>query len=74
MQVWDAITGNKLYTFEGHEAPVYSVCPHQKENIQVFIFFLKIFICIVAIVNSFPGLKHFLEIHPRLISCALPEF
>ncbi|KAJ0443530.1 putative transcription factor WD40-like family [Helianthus annuus] len=25
------------YTFEGHEAPVYSVCPHYKENIQ-FIF------------------------------------
>lgn len=21
--------------FEGHEAPVYSVCPHYKENIQV---------------------------------------
>ncbi|XP_059459143.1 topless-related protein 4-like isoform X1 [Corylus avellana] len=37
IKVWDAITGNKLYTFEGHEAPVYSVCPHQKENIQ-FIF------------------------------------
>ncbi|XP_010545756.1 PREDICTED: topless-related protein 4 [Tarenaya hassleriana] len=37
IKVWDAVTGNKLYTFEGHEAPVYSVCPHQKENIQ-FIF------------------------------------
>ncbi|KAG0495780.1 hypothetical protein HPP92_000471 [Vanilla planifolia] len=24
----------KQYTFEGHEAAVYSVCPHQKENIQ----------------------------------------
>uniref|UniRef100_A0A0D3AD99 CTLH domain-containing protein n=1 Tax=Brassica oleracea var. oleracea TaxID=109376 RepID=A0A0D3AD99_BRAOL len=35
--VWSAVTGNKLHTFEGHEAPVYSVCPHQKENIQ-FIF------------------------------------
>ena len=37
IKVWDAVTGNKLHTFEGHEAPVYSVCPHQKENIQ-FIF------------------------------------
>ncbi|GMY34068.1 WD40 domain-containing protein [Fagus crenata] len=37
IKVWDALTGNKLYTFEGHEAPVYSVCPHRKENIQ-FVF------------------------------------
>ncbi|VVB00946.1 unnamed protein product [Arabis nemorensis] len=36
IKVWD-LTGKKLYTFEGHEAPVYSICPHQKENIQ-FIF------------------------------------
>ncbi|XP_047324935.1 topless-related protein 3-like isoform X1 [Impatiens glandulifera] len=35
-QVWD-LSGRKLFNFEGHEAPVYSVCPHQKENIQ-FIF------------------------------------
>ena len=35
MQVWDAATGRKQYTFEGHEAPVYSVCPHHKESIQV---------------------------------------
>ncbi|KAG2534026.1 hypothetical protein PVAP13_9NG200500 [Panicum virgatum] len=27
----------KQYTFEGHEAPVYSVCPHYNESIQ-FIF------------------------------------
>ncbi|KAK0571561.1 hypothetical protein LWI29_018147 [Acer saccharum] len=37
IKVWDAVTGNKQYTFEGHESPVYSVCPHHKENIQ-FIF------------------------------------
>ncbi|KAL0342139.1 UNVERIFIED_CONTAM: protein TOPLESS [Sesamum calycinum] len=37
LEVWDATTGTKQYTFEGHEAPVYSVCPHHKENIQ-FIF------------------------------------
>ncbi|KAI3767855.1 hypothetical protein L2E82_18284 [Cichorium intybus] len=37
LQVWDAVTGAKLYTFEGHKAPVYSVCSHFKENIQ-FIF------------------------------------
>ncbi|KAL8117382.1 protein TOPLESS-like [Apium graveolens] len=37
IKVWDANTGAKQYTFEGHEAPVYSVCPHFKENIQ-FIF------------------------------------
>ncbi|KAI8529420.1 hypothetical protein RHMOL_Rhmol12G0223700 [Rhododendron molle] len=37
IKVWDAISGSRQYTFEGHEAPVYSVCPHFKENIQ-FIF------------------------------------
>ncbi|KAI7728572.1 hypothetical protein M8C21_001090 [Ambrosia artemisiifolia] len=37
IKVWDAATGAKQYTFEGHEAPVYSVCPHFKENVQ-FIF------------------------------------
>ncbi|CAB4315694.1 unnamed protein product [Prunus armeniaca] len=36
IKVWD-LTGRKLYNFEGHDAPVYSVCPHHKENIQ-FIF------------------------------------
>ncbi|KAE8723627.1 Topless-related protein 4 [Hibiscus syriacus] len=34
IKVWDATNGTKQYTFEGHEAPVYSVCPHYKENIQ----------------------------------------
>ncbi|KAK9083548.1 hypothetical protein Scep_030019 [Stephania cephalantha] len=29
--------GRRLHTFEGHESPVYSVCPHYKENIR-FIF------------------------------------
>ncbi|XAR70707.1 hypothetical protein NMG60_11027659 [Bertholletia excelsa] len=37
IRVWDAVAGRKQYTFEGHEASVYSVCPHYKENIQ-FIF------------------------------------
>ena len=32
--MWD-LSGKKLYTFEGHDAQVYSICPHQKENIQV---------------------------------------
>ncbi|URD94706.1 CTLH [Musa troglodytarum] len=37
IKVWDATTGQQQYTFEGHETPVYSVCPHSKESIQ-FIF------------------------------------
>ncbi|KAK1303545.1 Topless-related protein 1 [Acorus calamus] len=37
LEVWDAASGQRQYTFEGHESPVYSVCPHYKENIQ-FIF------------------------------------
>nr|GEW41782.1 topless-related protein 4-like isoform X1 [Tanacetum cinerariifolium] len=37
IKVWDAVTGAIQNEFEGHEAPVYSVCPHFKENIQ-FVF------------------------------------
>ncbi|KAK8671173.1 hypothetical protein V6N13_037778 [Hibiscus sabdariffa] len=33
IKVWD-LDGNKLFNFEGHETPVYSVCPHQKNDIQ----------------------------------------
>ncbi|XP_021772817.1 topless-related protein 3-like [Chenopodium quinoa] len=36
INVWD-LSGRKLFNLEGHEAPVYSICPHHKENIQ-FIF------------------------------------
>ncbi|KAF7805076.1 topless-related protein 3-like [Senna tora] len=36
IKVWD-MNGRRLFVFEGHEAPVYSICPHHKENIQ-FIF------------------------------------
>ncbi|XP_019441183.1 PREDICTED: topless-related protein 3-like isoform X2 [Lupinus angustifolius] len=36
IKVWD-LNGRRLFHFEGHEAPVYSICPHHKENIQ-FIF------------------------------------
>lgn len=28
-------TGKKLFTFEGHDAPVHSICPHSKENFNV---------------------------------------
>ncbi|KAK3436788.1 hypothetical protein EUGRSUZ_C01424 [Eucalyptus grandis] len=37
IKVWDAVSGAKQLTFEGHEAPVYSIFPHNRENIQ-FIF------------------------------------
>ncbi|KAE9615942.1 putative transcription factor WD40-like family [Lupinus albus] len=36
IKVWDLI-GRRLFEFEGHEAPVYSICPHHKESIQ-FVF------------------------------------
>ncbi|XP_017983146.1 PREDICTED: topless-related protein 1 isoform X1 [Theobroma cacao] len=37
IKVWDAITGVQMHNLEGHEAPVYSLCPHYKEDIH-FIF------------------------------------
>ncbi|KAI3997592.1 hypothetical protein MKX01_038848, partial [Papaver californicum] len=33
-KVWGGVTGSKQYTFKGHKAPVFSVCPQYKENIQ----------------------------------------
>ncbi|THU43854.1 hypothetical protein C4D60_Mb02t01190 [Musa balbisiana] len=33
IKVWD-LNGQRLFVFEGHEAPIYSICPHHKENIQ----------------------------------------
>ncbi|KAL8155491.1 topless-related protein 2-like [Apium graveolens] len=33
VKVWD-MSGRKLYNFEGHDAPVYSICPYQKENME----------------------------------------
>ncbi|KAM3300470.1 hypothetical protein ACQJBY_041472 [Aegilops geniculata] len=36
IRVWD-MHGQKIYSFEGHEAPVYSICPHHIGAIQ-FIF------------------------------------
>ncbi|KAA8536804.1 hypothetical protein F0562_029282 [Nyssa sinensis] len=36
IKVWD-LAGRKQYSCEGHEAPVFSICPQEKENVQ-FIF------------------------------------
>ncbi|XVE53578.1 hypothetical protein DITRI_Ditri03aG0014000 [Diplodiscus trichospermus] len=37
IKVWDVITGVQMHNLEGHEAPIYSLCPHCKEDIH-FIF------------------------------------
>ncbi|KAB5513881.1 hypothetical protein DKX38_027787 [Salix brachista] len=37
VKAWDAINGVKMYTFEGHDAPVYSLCPYSKGNVH-FVF------------------------------------
>ncbi|KAG9156020.1 hypothetical protein Leryth_012087 [Lithospermum erythrorhizon] len=37
IQGWDTITGVKQFTFEGHSAPVFSLCPHVKEFIHFLI-------------------------------------
>ncbi|XP_021887756.1 protein TPR3-like [Carica papaya] len=36
IKVWDVATGAKAFSFEGHSAPVHSICPHQKENVHFF--------------------------------------
>ncbi|GLT85295.1 hypothetical protein SLE2022_034880 [Rubroshorea leprosula] len=35
IKVWDTATGAQLHVFEGHEAPVYSVCAPNKENFHI---------------------------------------
>ncbi|XP_024023610.1 topless-related protein 1 [Morus notabilis] len=35
IKVWDMVTGNKQFTFDGHDTPVYSICCHTKENIDL---------------------------------------
>ena len=57
MQVWDAVTGSKQYTCEGHEAPVYSVCPHTKENIQVYFYSRLIFVTLPVVMQGTSGGK-----------------
>ncbi|KAI9107039.1 hypothetical protein K1719_022567 [Acacia pycnantha] len=34
IKLWDATTGVRVCTFEGHDSAVYSVCPHYKENMH----------------------------------------
>ncbi|GLT77952.1 hypothetical protein SLA2020_495050 [Shorea laevis] len=35
IKVWDVVTSTQQFAFDGHDAPVYSVYPHIKENIHV---------------------------------------
>ncbi|KAK9218428.1 hypothetical protein WN943_007065 [Citrus x changshan-huyou] len=47
---FDSTWSVKQYIFEGHEAPVYSVCPHHKENIQVTVLYFY-FIVLVTLLE-----------------------
>ncbi|KAF5743337.1 hypothetical protein HS088_TW09G01404 [Tripterygium wilfordii] len=38
IKVWEAASGTRMYTFEGHEAPVYSVCPHERSGNINYVF------------------------------------
>ncbi|KAF7811415.1 protein TOPLESS [Senna tora] len=35
VKVWDVTSGDKCYTFDGQDAPVCSICPHKKEQVNV---------------------------------------
>ncbi|PON89856.1 Topless-related protein [Trema orientale] len=41
IKVWDVVTGNKQFTFEGHDTPVYSLCSHTKDRIH-FLFSISV--------------------------------
>ncbi|KAF7811417.1 protein TOPLESS [Senna tora] len=34
VKVWDVTSGDKCYTFDGQDAPVCSICPHKKEQVN----------------------------------------
>ncbi|MCD9639571.1 WD domain protein [Datura stramonium] len=34
VKVWNTVNGARQYTFEGHGAPVYSLCTNEKENVH----------------------------------------
>ncbi|CAI0444241.1 unnamed protein product [Linum tenue] len=36
IQAWDIATGGRIYSFEGHHASVYSLCPRTKNNTHFF--------------------------------------
>ncbi|PON71317.1 Topless-related protein [Parasponia andersonii] len=36
IKVWNVVTGNKQFTFEGHDTPVYSLCSHKKAGLHYF--------------------------------------
>ncbi|THG13733.1 hypothetical protein TEA_019667 [Camellia sinensis var. sinensis] len=35
IKVWDVVTGANLFTFKGHETPVFCVCPHVRGNFHL---------------------------------------
>ncbi|KAF7835552.1 topless-related protein 1-like [Senna tora] len=38
VKVWDVTSGDKCYTFDGHDAPVCSICPHKKEQVNAWLY------------------------------------
>lgn len=49
------VTGAKLHTFEGHDAPVHSICPHTRDNVHVrtldYFSFLPIALAVLHLMN-----------------------
>ena len=70
VQVWNAVAANKLYTFEGHKAPTYSMCPHNKENLHV----CSCFICNFASWQFFFFLNFSWETSRACFSCLSQSF
>ena len=58
MQVWNAVAGNKLYTFEGHKALAYSMCLILRKT-----FMYSVVLFAILLVDSF---FFFFTFHERL--------
>lgn len=58
--MWDTASGAQLHIFEGHEAPVYSVCAPNKENFHVrtllnthICFFISVWLAYIFVLQFF---------------------
>ena len=65
-KVWDAVSGVKCYTFEGHNARVCSICPHVKEYVHVRMLYYSVFDLITGCIYFSFLLCYMILVHPHL--------
>lgn len=60
IKVWDFVDGRMQYVLKGHEAPVYSLCPHHEEQMPAsLLYFLYPFDFLNILNITYP--KHYVK-------------